>query len=161
MWLGFAVHHLGEPDEALYAYSESTLKRKYSVHGGYKVPLKDRVGEENGNAMIFAANYKTQDNFDQLDLGVYWELNPLVIGAWYRSLPFKSNGYGKANHDALAFIVGYQVLNYKIGYSYDVTISQLAVGSTGGSHEISLSFEWADKKNKKLAKRRIIPCAKF
>ena len=119
------------------------------------------MGESSKNNMIVAANYKSQGDFDQLDMGMYFELDALILGAWYRHLPFKSTELGKVNHDALAFIVGYQVMKYRIGYSYDVTVSQLSVGSTGGSHEISLTYEWANKKNKKLAKRRIIPCAKF
>lgn len=161
MWLGLSVHHIGEPNEALYQYSASTIPRKYSLHGGYKINVRDKFGEGTRNNMVLAANFKKQGDFDQLDLGFYFELEPLVLGVWYRSLPFKSNGFGRANHDALAFIAGYKLLKYKIGYSYDVTVSQLAVGSTGGSHEISMSYEWANKKNKKLAKRKIIPCAKF
>lgn len=160
-WLGFSVHHLAEPNEALYQYSESLLPRKYSLHGGYKLNIRDKFGDGTKNNMVFAANYKSQGDFDQLDMGIYFELDALILGTWYRNLPLKTNGYSLINHDALAFIVGYQVMKYKIGYSYDVTVSQLSVGSTGGSHEISLTYEWANKKNKKLAKRRIIPCAKF
>ena len=44
LWLGFSVHHLGEPNEALYQYSESKLPKKYSLHGGYKFNLRDKFG---------------------------------------------------------------------------------------------------------------------
>lgn len=57
--------------------------------------------------------------------------------------------------DAAAFMVGYQgmtatkSLSYKIGYSYDLTMSKLK-GYSGGTHEIILGF-CLMKKEKKLA----------
>ncbi len=160
-WIGVAVHHLGEPDESLYGQTGAILQRKYSVHGGYRIQLRNQFNKKTKNEMVLAMNYKKQGGFDQLDMGFYFELSPLVIGMWYRTLPFKSNDYGHFNHDAFAVILGYHFGKYKIGYSYDITVSQLGVGSTGGSHEMSFIYEWANKKNRKLAKRRIIPCAKF
>lgn len=160
-WVGASIHHLGEPDESLYGQSGAILQRKYSIHGGYRLKLKNQFNKRTKNEMVFAANFKKQGTYDQLDLGIYFELSPLVIGAWYRTLPFKSNGYAQFNHDAISIILGYHFGKYKIGYSYDITVSQLGVGSTGGSHEISIIYEWANKKNRKLSKRRIIPCAKF
>jgi len=65
------------------------------------------------------------------------------------------------NNDAVAAIIGYYAGPYKIGYSYDITISSLGIGNSAGTHEISLVYEWANKRNIKLAKRRIMPCAKF
>lgn len=160
-WIGFSAHHLGEPDESIYGNTGAILQRKYSLHGGYRIKLVNSYGKKTKKEMILAGNFKKQGDFDQLDVGTYFELDPLVIGVWYRTLPFKTNGYAQLNHDAISIILGYHFGKYKIGYSYDVTVSNLGVGSTGGSHELSLIYEWANKKNRKLAKRRIIPCAKF
>lgn len=160
-WFGVSVHHLGEPDESLYGDAGAILKRKYSAHGGYRIALKNHYNKKTKKNAVFAANFKKQGNFDQLDLGFYFELSPMVIGAWYRNLPFKTNGYKHINHDSFALIIGYHFGKYKMGYSYDITVSQLGVGASGGSHEMSISYEWANKKNRRLAKRRIIPCAKF
>jgi hypothetical protein len=85
----------------------------------------------------------------------------MVFGLWYRGLFTKTNGYGHPNHDAISLLAGWHSGQYKFGYSYDVTISQLSVGASAGAHEISITYEWANKRNKKLSKRRIIPCAKF
>ena len=73
----------------------------------------------------------------------------------------KDNGYDYANREGLNVLVGYHERNFKIGYSLDVNLSQLAVNNTGGAHELSLTYEWANKRNRRLSKRRIIPCAKF
>lgn len=160
LWFGGAIHHINQPNESLYGDVFAYNLRKYSVHGGYRVKFDSRFSKVKSSA-LFAFNFKKQADFAQLDVGAYYELNPFVAGIWYRGLPTKSNRYGYANHDAVILIVGWYDGPYKFGYSYDVTISQLGVGATGGSHEITLTYEWADKRNKRLAKRRIIPCAKF
>lgn len=160
-WLGAAVHHLNQPDESLYQNNPAILERKYSVHGGWRKRLKGSANALGSTNLVAAFNYKAQGKFDQLDIGAYLELNPIVIGVWYRNLPFKSNNEGYWNHDAVSVLLGYHTGRYKFGYSYDITVSQLGIGQSGGSHELSLSYEWANKRNIKLAKRRIVPCAKF
>ncbi|MFT4678280.1 MAG: type IX secretion system PorP/SprF family membrane protein [Flavobacteriales bacterium] len=160
-WLGVSVHHLNQPTESLYGRLLATLPMKISAHGGYKFKIRKGYSKKKKTAVV-AFNYKSQGFYDQLDLGAYYEFDPLTIGLWYRGLPaLKSNGYGYANHDSFAIIVGWNQGPYKFGYSYDFTASQLSIGATAGSHEISLSYEWANKQNRRLAKRRIIPCAKF
>lgn len=159
-WLGFATHHLNQPDESLYQNNPSYLIRKFSFHGGIRKRIKKRYTTKS-TEFLFAFDYRAQADFDQLDLGGYVEIDPIVFGVWYRGLPVKSNNQGSVNHDALNILVGYYAGRYKFGYSYDLTISRLGLGQSGGSHEISMSYEWANKRNKRLAKRRIIPCAKF
>jgi len=159
-WLGFSAHHLNEPTESLFA-DVSVLPRKYSLHGGLRVRLKDTATKVRKNSAVFAFNYKSQAQFDQLDFGVYFETPPFTVGLWYRNLPFKQNGFNRINHDAVAILLGAEAMGYKIGYSYDITVSNLSMGATAGAHEISLIFEWANKQNTRAAKRRVIPCAKF
>ena len=160
-WFGVAAHHLNQPTESLYGGLIATLPMKLSAHGGYKLAFRKGYSKKKKYAVV-AFNYKSQGLYDQLDLGGYYEFDPLIVGLWYRGLPgLKSNGYGHINHDSFALIIGWNQGPYKIGYSYDFTVSQLSIGASGGAHEISLSYEWANKRNKRLAKRRIIPCAKF
>ncbi|MFO7843228.1 MAG: type IX secretion system membrane protein PorP/SprF, partial [Bacteroidales bacterium] len=97
--------------------------------------------------------FKMQDQYSQLDLGLYWYQMPLVIGVWYRGIPvFKD----LTSNDALAFLVGFKVDQFQIGYSYDLTISQLS-GFTGGSHEISVVFQFNQGVTDR-EKRKMIPC---
>lgn len=159
-WIGFAVHHLNEPNESLYQSNPAFLFRKYSLHGGYRLRIKKNYKLSKTEA-VFAFNYKAQGYFDQLDIGGYLELDPFVFGLWYRNLPLKSNGEGYANHDAVNVVFGIHAGQYKFGYSYDITVSQLGIGQSSGSHELSLSYAWANKRDSRLSKRRIIPCAKF
>lgn len=159
-WFGVAIHHINEPVQSIIG-NETVLPRRYSVHGGLRFKLSDVGAFSKRQYIVPAFHYQSQGMFDQLDLGFYYEYAPLTFGLWYRGLPgFKNNNYGYLNHDALAFLVGYEINNYKIGYSYDVTISRMTTRS-GGSHEISVVYEWASRKRKKQSKRRVIPCAKF
>ena len=56
---------------------------------------------------------------------------PFLVGVWFRN--------GVENADAFIFQVGVQQDYFKVGYSYDVTLSQLG-NSTQGSHEITIGI---------------------
>jgi type IX secretion system PorP/SprF family membrane protein len=161
LWLGVSALHNNTPDVSLYDTQKTSLARKFSVHGGYRIRLKGNSLRKLDHYMVVAANYLSQQQFDQLDLGFYYEFSPMILGLWYRGLPMKSNSYGYMNHDALAFLLGFQAGNYKFGYSYDMTISRLGLAGSAGSHEISLVYQWANKHNQRAKKIRIMPCAKF
>ena len=47
---------------------------------------------------------------------------------------------------------------FRVGYSYDITISPLT-NASGGSHELSLGFNWSCKDKPK--KFRTISCPSF
>ena len=161
-WYGMAFNHLNEPNQSL-INDVSPLFFKFSAHGGYKYSLAEGGRKTlNSSYLNLAFNYKAQQKFDQLDLGMYYSRDPFVFGFWYRGLPLIKSYEGILNHDAFAIILGYKVIDYNlsIGYSYDITISRLAANSAG-SHEISLIYEVASKKKKRRGKRFFVPCAKF
>lgn len=161
-WGGFQIAHLLKPNESLRQEGISERPVIYYLMGGGKVPLKGQIGKISEESLQFSFIYKSQQKYDQADLGVYWYKRPLVVGFWYRGIPlFKHYSSSYANNDALAVMVGYQVEDWKIGYSYDFTISRLAMKSAG-SHEISVIYEF--NKNQKItekSKKVIIPCSKF
>lgn len=161
LWLGVAMHHLNEPNQALF-FGESRLPRKFSMHGGYRFKMRSTVIKARSTHLVTAFNYRAQGKYDQLDLGAYIEKEPIFAGIWYRGIPLlKAYQPGYGNHDAVALVFGVLVGDMRIGYSYDVTISRLALNS-GGAHEVSCVVEIADKRKKRnIARRRIVPCAKF
>jgi type IX secretion system PorP/SprF family membrane protein len=160
-WLGFAIHHLNKPNQSL-LMNESTVPRKFSVHGGRRFAIRTAVIRKHKQSFVLAFNYKAQEKYDQLDLGFYYEQHPFYAGLWYRGLPvLKAYDAGHANNDAVAGIVGVIVGDWRFGYSYDLTISSLA-GYSAGSHEISTVVEFADRRTRRARyKKRSIPCAKF
>nr|MDQ3394698.1 type IX secretion system membrane protein PorP/SprF [Bacteroidota bacterium] len=142
-WIGYAMHHITEPNQSFIG-EESFLPRKSSIHGGYRYAFTSAPGRtmfDGPRERSITPNfqYKFQGQFDQLDLGVYLTLEPLVFGVWYRGIPFKTYENFQNNESAV-FLVGMSTNNLNIGYSYDYTLSTLGIGS-GGAHEISLSYE--------------------
>ncbi len=167
-WAGFTVDHLLRPDQALKLEAESRIPMKFSVYGGFKVILnkkrRNRITRysRNPESLTFTAHYRYQGGYDQLDIGAYWDKDPLVLGAWFRGIPVvdKMRG-GFENIDALIVLLGYKITkNLRIGYSYDITVSKL-LGNTGGAHEVSLVYEF--NKNLRDLKPRygVVPCPSF
>lgn len=160
-WIGFSAHHINQPNESL-MQGEVGIPIKYSVHGGVKLELADVAKFTKKDKINVAANYKAQGKFDQFDIGFYFEHEPVIIGFWYRGIPgLKAYQKGYQNNDAFALLVGTEHKGFKFGYSYDITISRL-VTNTAGSHEISLTYQWAGKDSPPISKqKRNVPCPKF
>jgi len=139
-FFGFAANHINQPDEGLLGVSK--LPTKFTVHGGAIIEL------EKGGESYLSPNilFQSQQNFRQLNLGLYYVKGPFVAGLWYRS------------GDAVIALVGIKNDNFQAGYSYDVTVSKLA-GNTAGAHEISVQIKFECKTKRK--KYRTISCPSF
>lgn len=142
IWIGGSVHHITEPNQSI-AGGDAPLPRRISFHGGYRIPLNPNststtVGER---SITPSFNYRKQGDFDQLDLGAYFTLDPVLVGLWYRGIPIKSTD-GINNNESIIFMVGLQSKRTTFGYSFDYTLSDLGIG-TGGAHEISIAYSFS------------------
>lgn len=160
-WTGLVIDHLITPNQSIID-GISPIPTKYTFHGGYKYYLNGKTSDYNEESITSAYNFRSQGKYDQLDIGMYWTRIPIILGAWYRGIPlFKAYKKGYANNDAFVLLFGYQFKNFKIGYSYDITISRL-IANTLGSHEISLIYEFnQNQKRNKKTRKVIIPCPKY
>lgn len=161
VWLGYSMSHLNRPNRSLLD-DETEIPVKTSVHGGVRIPLYNGVFKRERTASIAPSFvYKQQGNFDQLDLGTYFFYEPVVVGLWYRGIPLQQNAKDNVSQDAVVVVLGFQLSNIEVSYSYDVTVSELGPIS-GGAHEIGLKFkiELATQV-KKRKKERFIPCPTF
>ncbi len=168
-WLGVSAWHLTEPNQSIIDES-SPLPRKFSVHGGFKFYLKSGTtgngiySKKTERSLAPAFQYRHQGDFDQMDVGMYFTSAPLVLGAWYRGVPFKNIG-DFVNNESIVLLLGFTQLGSKdainIGYSFDYTISKLGTG-TGGAHEFSLVYTWPMRNPRKPPRDKlIIPCPDF
>jgi len=149
-FVGFAAHHLTMPDEGF--ISKSRMPIKFTVHAGGIINLVKKVRRRsNDHTPTLSPNilFMQQQNFQQINYGLYFNRYPFVGGLWFRQ-NFK-------NSDAIIFMVGLQVSMFKVGYSYDLTISNL-ISNAIGSHEISMSLKFALPKRQK---RGEVPCPEF
>jgi len=162
IWLGVSMHHVREPNQSFLG-AESKLPRKLSIHGGYRIPLN--TGYKKGETVSGARrsisptfNYRSQGDFDQLDLGVYFTWDPVIFGLWYRGLPLKSPPGGGSNSESIILMAGLTKKSMTFGYSFDYTLSNLGIGS-GGAHEISIIYTFRLGAKRKPARDvRVIKC---
>ena len=143
-FVGFAVHHLTQPNESL-VLNESRLPIKWTIHGGANINLGPPQNEDD---IVISPNilYQIQGDFQQLNLGVYAKKGPIVFGVWYRV------------KDSFILLIGLEMEQFKIGYSYDLTTSNLST-ATGGAHEVSFSFRFDCKPKRR--RFRTINCPSF
>jgi type IX secretion system PorP/SprF family membrane protein len=166
-WFGVSADHLNQPNQSFLEDGISNLPYKLSIHTGYRISLgtggyrSDFTHMYKERFIVPTINYKRQGPFEQLDLGAYLYLEPLIVGLWYRGLPYRPVEQ-QSNRDALVIMAGVNLLSgISIGYSFDYTVSRLGIQS-GGAHEISMSILLADR-NKSIIRKRdtILPCPKF
>jgi type IX secretion system PorP/SprF family membrane protein len=161
-FIGFAAHHLTEPKLTFLQQSSSfsadaILSRRYTIHAGTEILL--------GNTSLYTPTkqketispsfiYSKQGEFQQLNLGLYYKRGIYVVGGWFRCHP----DFSKFSSDSFIVTLGLEGNIIRVGYSYDVTTSQLSVYS-GGSHEISLALKLYCKPKKKVL--RAMSCPSF
>lgn len=162
-WWGISATHINEPNQSLTG-DFSALPAEFKFHGGYKYTFSEnivngRVKEK--HSLTGAFNYKKQAKYNQIDAGLYYNKDILVLGVWYRGIPIFKPVKEYLNNDALVFLFGLTVGKYNIGYSYDWTLSKLTNANTKGTHELSMSYQFC--KIKKSQKRRlvVVSCPKF
>lgn len=149
--LGFAAHHLNEPNESL-VVGLSRLPMKLTVHGGAKLPIKTNIKGEEVTSISPSFLFRQQAEFKQMNLGLFVNKGPLFGGVWYRGIAFTEY------RDALIAVLGIETDILRFGYSYDITISELTP-ATGGAHELSMTLKFDSKQRK--GKFRKIPCPTF
>lgn len=153
-WGGVTWDHMLRPSNTFYGDDGSQINYKFSFYGGYRFIMRGFLLSKVDESITLLFNYRMQDMYKQLDLGLSWYRNPLTIGVWWRGM---FRGDMDQRVDALAFMFGYRFQAFSVGYSYDFTISRLGLGS-GGSHELSLAYEL---KNKSRKKWKAVPCPTF
>ena len=145
-YAGLAAHHANQPDESM-ILGESKLPVRLTAHMGGTIPIGRRGRYSDGTSLKPALIYQYQNGFQELNIGAFVNYSSLNFGVWYR------------NKDAFVFIVGAKTDKFNIGYSYDLTVSKLGNGLTGGSHEISMQINLKCKKKAKNFRK--ISCPSF
>lgn len=144
-FFGFAAHHLTQPDQS-FLVPTSRLPMKFTGHTGAVIPLGKKTRFNDPATLSPNILFQQQQDFRQINLGMYFQKNPFIAGLWYR------------NRDAFIVLVGLQQGIFKFGYSYDVTVSRLT-NATAGAHEVSFAMQIECKPKKK--RYRTINCPSF
>jgi type IX secretion system PorP/SprF family membrane protein len=147
---GTAFHHFTRPNESIIKGDQKgRVAVKATLHAGAMLfrlhhGLLSRIFTLSPNIL-----YQQQGSFKQLNLGIYLVEKSFVIGGWYRNNI-------DVRPDALIAMAGFTKGNFRLGYSFDLTLSKLSNYSYG-SHEISLMFHFGQKKETNQRDKLLIP----
>jgi len=162
-WTGLSLHHLNMPNISNLGYKEK-LPMRISLQGGYKFEFRSNRTYGNFKKDISLKpvyQIRIQRPYSQLDLGMYYTNEPLVIGVMYRGFPIGKKGADNmVSQDAVILLLGYKRDGFKLGYSFDAGLSKIGLQG-GGSHEISLSFQYAKKGCKRRKYGKWVPIPAF
>jgi len=145
-FFGLAAHHLNQPNESM-IIGNSKLPIRLTGHMGAEIKLGKQSQFVNKTSIMPNVIYQYQNGFQELALGTYIKYGVFTAGAWYR------------NRDAFILSIGMNTGRFRLGYSYDVTVSKLNNGVSGGSHEVSLGLNL--NCNDKPPTFRTISCPSF
>ncbi|HEX8504551.1 MAG TPA: PorP/SprF family type IX secretion system membrane protein [Hymenobacter sp.] len=156
-WLSLAGQHLNQPDLGFRTQSE--LPISFNVSGGYKFfVVKPSTGVAVREVSYTpVAAYTRQGGSQRIETGLYFTASPVTLGAIYRNI--SAPGSVNPQH-VLAVVAGVQAGGLRIGYSYDVGLSQLSA-DLGGAHELTLAlraFDRLENAHRRL-KKRVYPTA--
>jgi len=140
-YAGFSMRNAIMPKESFYTNSTAKAPFRFIVHAGANFNIKHaRIYKYN----IFVSPnvlFANQAKNIQFNAGLMGGVSLVYFGAWFR--------YAFRNPDAVIAVLGIRKGKFRLGYSYDITISKLA-GKTGGSHELSLIFNFSGSDDNSL-----------
>ena len=105
---------MNRPDESMILGS-SRLPMRFTGHAGANIKL-GRNKFSNSTSIMPNIIYQYQNGFQELNIGTYIKYENFTAGAWYR------------NRDAFILCLGISTPKFKVGYSYDITVSKLGNG---------------------------------
>jgi len=162
-WVGLSAHHVNGPNISNLGLTEK-LPMKLSIHGGHKFEFRSNRTYGNFKKDISfkpVFQIRLQGPFNQLDFGAYYTNEPFVVGLMYRGVPIGKEGADKLiSQDAAILLLGYKRDGFKLGYSFDAGLSKIGLLG-GGSHEISVSFQYAKKGCKRRKFGKFVPIPSF
>jgi type IX secretion system PorP/SprF family membrane protein len=138
---GIAVRNLLTPNESFFESGRASTPYRFTGHFGSHFDIKHT---RNYRYNIFVSPnvlIANQGRDVQFNAGMMAGVSIFYFGPWFR--------YAFNNPDAVILVVGIRKGRIRFGYSYDITVSRLA-GQTGGSHELSLVFNWSGNSDNSL-----------
>ena len=127
-YAGLALHHVNQPNESMITNGTSQQKMRITAHAGSTITLVKGARGTKSTSLMPNIIFQYQQGFMEMNIGTYVKYGDLTFGAWFR------------NKDAFILSLGIQTKSFRVGYSYDITVSKLNNGTSYGSHEVSMGF---------------------
>jgi type IX secretion system PorP/SprF family membrane protein len=128
---GFSVQHLNTPKESFLTGDDNEIGRRYIGFLNASIKLTDNV------ILNPSAYYTNQTGASETVFGTWLAYNLSGPGGEYQLL----GGAYYRLHDAIIPMIGYQLRQWRMMFSYDVTVSSFnAADSRRGAYELSLIY---------------------
>lgn len=138
-FVGIAVHNITEPNISVTS-REVKWPRRYTLHGGTNIELKKYKNWQLSPQLLLIQQGNSYGS-RKMNIGLLAGNNHIYFGSFYRQTFEKK--YNGISH--LIGVLGFKTKHWRLGYSFDREISSTPV-INGGSHELSLSFAYCNKK---------------
>ncbi len=145
-YFGISAKHLNKQNTYFLNINDQLnqgLFTRWTIHTGYEFTLREANRRRPGTYLSPNLMFVNQGPAWQLNTGVYVSTFVLSAGAWYRATN---------NADAMIFYIGIKPGIFKVGYSFDFTVSKLKQSTTDGTHEFSLMFNFEEARDKSKEK---------
>jgi type IX secretion system PorP/SprF family membrane protein len=156
-YIGGAIKHLNNPSEGILLVNDNLsrgLPMRYTLHGGTEIIVKR--GNKRQAPSFISPNFLflSQGPYRQLNIGAYAGLRKFYAGIWHR--------HTFRNADAVILLAGFRDGVFKIGFSYDATVSGLS-GNAGGTFEVTMGIllDKSERLRKKKKRADINDCLKM
>jgi type IX secretion system PorP/SprF family membrane protein len=156
-YVGGAVKHLNTPNEGILLINDNLsrgLPMRYTVHGGSEIIVKR--GNKRQAPSFISPNFLflAQGPYKQLNVGAYAGLRQFYAGAWHRTT-FR-------NADAVILLAGFRDGVFKVGISYDFTVSGLSANA-GSTFEVTMGvlLDNSERLRKKKKRADINDCLRM
>ena len=138
VYAGLSLRHMNRGNDGVILLNENRLSNgvPLMVSAQFGTQINFNKGNKRKSGSFISPNVLIvkQGDFGQVNAGAYISSSFVFGGVWYR--------YSWTNADAAVFMLGVQSGVFKLGYSYDYTVSALQAYSGGGAHEIAVSFRF-------------------
>jgi type IX secretion system PorP/SprF family membrane protein len=150
-YVGTSFKHITSP-RVNFTEANDNLKTglpiRFTAQAGMLIWLNKPTKKKDASFVSPSLLLSSQGPYQQINMGSYVGFGPVFGGLWYR--------HALHNQDAVNLLLGMREGIFKIGLSYDTTVSRLAADA-GGAFEITVGIELdkdprlaQKKKNKQL-----------
>jgi len=138
LYVGFAANNLLRHKESFSATTSAQAAMRFAFHLGAVLPVKHKKEMLYNIWLSPNVLFVNQGMAFQTQASFLASISFMYFGLGYRNVIF--------NSDAIIGYLGFKKGKFRVGYSYDYTISKL-MNKTGGTHELSFTFNWTGDDN--------------
>lgn len=152
LYVGFAVNNMLMRKVSFNNEDNGPVPMKFTAHFGASLPIKHRASGKYNIWLSPNVLFVNQGKAYQAEATFLAGVSFMYFGLGYRNAIY--------NSDAIIGYLGFKKGKFRVGYSYDYTMSKLA-NKTGGSHELSFTFNWSGGDDNSLNPRAMkgyLPC---